>query len=304
MLTRIFLFIFTNILVIATVSLTTSLLGLHGYLSKSGIDYQQLAMFCAVWGMTGSIISLLLSKFMAKMALGVRIIELKSTVAEEQMLLNIVKNYARKLQLPTIPEVGVYVSPELNAFATGPTKASALVAVSSGLLQSMNQAELEGVIGHEMSHIANGDMVTMTLLQGIVNSFAMFFSRICAYGLALAIANRENNNDNDSPSPLLYGVLTFAFDILFTILGSMVVAAFSRWREYRADAGGAKVAGRDKMIAALQRLQHMSDATDNRAPALATLKINQPASSWLEWFASHPPLAKRIAVLAKQREYC
>ncbi len=291
MLKRIFLFLLTNILVIATISIVTTALGLHGYLTSYGLDYQQLAVFCAVWGMTGSLISLLLSKTMAKFALGVVTISPKAATREERFLLEIVQTNTRRLQLPKMPEVGIYHSPELNAFATGPSKGNALVAVSSGLLSNMNPDEIDGVIGHEMSHIANGDMVTMTLLQGVINAFVLFLSRILAYTVSMAFS--KNQDREEGPSFLIYNLLIIIFDIFFTILGSLVVAAFSRHREYRADAGGARLAGRDKMIAALKRLQSALGYEDDRAPSLAAFKImHRP--SWLELFSSHPPLDKRI----------
>lgn len=294
MLKRIFLFALTNILVIATISIITTALGLHGYLTSYGLDYTNLAIFCAVWGMAGSFISLLLSKTMAKWAMGVVIINSKSATREERFLLDIVQAYTRRLNLPSMPEVGLYHSPELNAFATGPSQNNALVAVSSGLLANMNPDEIDGVIGHEMSHIANGDMVTMTLLQGIVNAFVLFFSRILAYTVSMAFS--KNQDREEGPSFLIYNLMIIVFDILFTLLGSLVVAAFSRQREFRADAGGAHLAGRDKMIAALKRLQSAIGYEDDRAPSLAALKImHQP--SWLELFSSHPPLEQRIARL-------
>ena len=297
MLKRILLFVVTNILVIATISIITSVLGLNHYLTSYGIDYAHLAIFCAIWGMTGSFISLLLSKMMAKFALGVVIINSKSATREERFLLDIVQNYSRRLHLPQMPEVGIYHSSELNAFATGPSKGNALVAVSSGLLTNMNPDEIDGVIGHEMSHIANGDMVTMTLLQGVINAFALFLSRIIAYGISMTLSKNEDREEG--PSFLIYNLLIILFDILFTILGSLVVAAFSRWREYRADAGGARLAGRDKMIAALNRLQNAMSYEDDRAPSLAALKISH-RPSWLELFSSHPPLEKRIERLRYQ----
>lgn len=294
MLKRVLLFLATNILVIATISIVTSLLGLHGYLTAHGIDYTSLAVFCAIWGTAGAFISLFLSKFMAKMAMGVQVIDPSKATANEQQLLNMIYGLAQKAGLKTMPEVGVYNSPELNAFATGPTKNDALVAVSTGLLTSMNRDEIEGVLGHEITHITNGDMVTMTLIQGIVNAFSMFLSRIIAYAISMSLSRGDQRNNG--PSMLVYMGLTMVFDILFTLLGSMVVATFSRWREYRADAGGARLAGRDKMISALQSLRRAMGQEDDRAPALAALKISHRAS-FLEIFSSHPPLEKRIARL-------
>ncbi len=295
MLKRILLFVATNILVIATISIVTSVLGLHSYLTAYGINYTQLAIFCAIWGTAGAFISLFMSKIMAKMAMGVVVIDPKHTTSEEQFLLEVVYGLARKAGLKTMPEVGIYNSPELNAFATGPSRNNSLVAVSSGLLAGMNREQIEGVLGHEISHVANGDMVTMTLVQGVVNAFALFLSRIAAYAVSIALSR------NDERSEISYGtyyVMTFIFDILFTLLGSILVAAYSRWREYRADTGGAKLAGRTNMIAALQRLQRSTDIEDDRAPSLAALKISHQ-SSWLALFSSHPPLEKRIERLEK-----
>lgn len=293
MLKRILLFLATNVLVIATISIVTSLLGLRPYLTSYGIDYTQLAIFCAIWGTAGAFISLFLSKFIAKMAMGVVIINPKNATREEKFLLDVIYSLARKAGLTKMPEVGIYSSPELNAFATGPSKNNSLVAVSSGLLASMNREEIEAVLGHEITHVANGDMVTMTLIQGIVNAFALFLSRIFAYAISIAIRGDEKSGEF---SYVTYSIFTVVFDILFTLLGSILVAAFSRWREYRADYGGAKLAGRTNMIAALQRLQSGSQIEDDRAPSLAALKISHH-SSWLELFSSHPPIEKRIARL-------
>lgn len=298
MLKRIFLFLMTNILVIATISIITSVLGLHSYLTSYGIDYQKLAIFCAIWGTGGAFISLMMSKWMAKMAMGVVIINPNNATKEERFLLEIVYQMAKRCGIKTMPEVGIYRSPELNAFATGPSKNNSLVAVSSGLLMSMNREEIEGVLGHEISHVANGDMVTMTLVQGVVNAFSMFLSRVVAYAISIALSRGDEKSE--APS-MVYFLLTFVFDILFTFLGSiLVVAPYSRWREYRADQGGAKLAGRDNMIAALRRLQKGVDIEDDRAPSLAALKISHHPS-WLELLSTHPPLEKRIARLQEMQ---
>lgn len=296
MLKRVLLFLATNILVIATISIITSLLGLHGYLTAHGLDYTNLAIFCALWGTAGAFISLFMSKFIAKMSQGIRIIDPHSATRDEQSLLEIVYSLARKAGLTTMPEVGIYYSPELNAFATGPSKNNSLVAVSSGLLASMNRNEIDGVLGHEISHVANGDMVTMTLIQGIVNAFSMFLSRIVAYAISTAL--RGQNERGEGISMLTYTILTIVFDILFTLLGSIVVASFSRWREYRADAGGAQLAGRNNMISALQRLRSTMELEDDRAPAMAAFKISHRPSV-MELFSSHPPLEKRIERLSQ-----
>jgi heat shock protein HtpX len=298
MLKRVFLFIATNVLVIATISIITSALGLHSYLTAHGLDYKQLAIFCAIWGMTGSFISLFMSKFIAKMAMGVVVINPKTATREERFLIDIIYALARKAGLRTMPEVGIYHSAELNAFATGPSKNNSLVAVSSGLLNSMNRDEIEGVLGHEISHVANGDMVTMTLVQGIVNAFALFFSRIVAYAVSVALSRGDDRSGDFSY--LTYSILTIVCDILFTLLGSILVAAYSRRREYRADLGGAKLAGRMNMIDALKKLQRGISLEDDRAPSLAAFKISHH-STWLKLFSSHPPLEERISRLEAMR---
>lgn len=290
MIKRVFLFIVTNVFVIATISIVISLLGLHPYLTSQGIDYRTLAIFCAIWGTGGAFISLWMSKFIAKMGMGLKIIDPNSASSQEQYLLNKVYNLARGVGLNKMPEVGFYDSPELNAFATGPSKNNSLVAVSTGLLQNMRSNEVDAVLGHEISHVANGDMVTMTLIQGIVNSFALFLSRIIAYAITLGLSRSEEQTTSSS---MIYIMLTVVFDIVFTLLGSIVVAAFSRHREYRADAGGAKLSGRTNMIDALTRLKEFSQIQDQRAPSLANLKISQ-TSSWMTLFASHPPIEDRI----------
>lgn len=296
MIKRIFLFLLTNILVIATISIIMSILGVKPYLTQHGIDYRALLVFCLIWGMAGSFISLLLSKFMAKMAMGVVIIDPQRATREEHFLIDMVYGLARKAGLSTMPEVGIYSSPELNAFATGATRNSSLVAVSSGLLNSMNRDEIEGVLGHEIAHIANGDMVTMTLVQGVINAFAMFLSRIAAYAVSIALSRGDERDDGISHG--VYFGLTILFDILFTLLGSILVAAYSRSREYRADVGGAKYAGREKMIGALAKLQRGIDLQDDRAPSLSAFKISH-RDGWLSVFSTHPPLEERIARLQK-----
>lgn len=292
MMKSIVLFLATNILVVATISIVTSLLGLHSYLTAHGLDYRSLAIFCAIWGTAGAFISLFLSRFMAKMSMGVVLIDPNTARGEERTLLDTVYDLASRAGIKTMPEVGIYQSPELNAFATGPSKNRALVAVSSGLLQNMNRNEVAAVLGHEISHVANGDMVTLTLIQGVINAFSMFLSRIVSYAIATALS-RGDDRDGNHISYLTYGLLTMVFDIVFTILGSLVVRAFSRWREFRADAGGARLTGRNNMIAALRRLGQGQEITDERAPALAAFKISHPPE-WMQLFATHPPLQKRI----------
>ena len=200
---------------------------------------------------------------------------------------------ARGARLPALPEVGIYDSPEVNAFATGPTKSRALVAVSSGLLGRMNRDEVEGVLGHEITHVANGDMVTMTLLQGVVNAFVLFFARV----VAMAVSQNVRQESRGMVNFLVVIVL----QIVLSLLGALVVAAFSRWREFRADHGGATLAGTPKMIAALERLRRNAEMVDTSHEALATLKIAGAPSRFMTLLASHPPLEERIARLQQYR---
>jgi heat shock protein HtpX len=231
---------------------------------------------------------------MAKWLMGVQIIDPNTRDANLRTLVETVHDLARAAHLSDMPEVGIFSSPEPNAFATGPTKKRSLVAVSTGLLQRMSQKELEGVIAHEISHIANGDMVTMTLIQGVVNAFVMFMAR----ALAFAFSGLGNKRDNSSSgSYLSYSIFVFIFEIIFMILGSLVVAWFSRFREYRADRGGADLAGKEKMIAALESLRSMQRVRDPRVdkPSFEAMKISTPKKSgWMMLFASHPPLEDRI----------
>lgn len=280
---RIVLFILTNILVVMTISLLLNLLGVRPYMTANGIDMGQLAVFCLVWGMGGSLISLAISRISAKWMMGVQVVP--RTSSEYAWVVLMVEQLAQKAGLPAMPEVGIYDSPEVNAFATGPSKRRSLVAFSTGLLRSMNRNEIEGVAAHEIAHIANGDMVTMTLLQGIVNAFVMFFARIIAYVVSQNV--REENRHT------VQWVVTFALEMVLGILGMVVVCAFSRHREFRADRGGAQYAGKQDMIGALQRLASNTRQYDNQ-PAIAALKISGGVG---KLFATHPPLEERIAAL-------
>jgi heat shock protein HtpX len=282
---RFFLFILTNILVVLTISILVQILGVGRYLTAQGIDYGSLATLCLIWGMTGSLISLAISRMMAKFSMGVRVIE--RTSSEASWLVQMVEELSRKAGLPVCPEVGIYDSPEVNAFATGPSKRRALVAFSTGLLHSMNRNEVEGVAAHEIAHIANGDMVTMTLLQGVINAFVMFLARVI--GFAIAQGSRDNEGRQNSGSYLVVMLL----EMVLGLLGMMVVAAFSRHREFRADRGGAKYAGKADMIAALERLANNRRQYDN-APAMAAFKISGGPGML---FSTHPPLESRIAAL-------
>jgi len=297
---RIFLFILTNILVVATISILLSVFGVTHYIERggrgAGLNLQKLAVLCLVWGFVGALISLALSKVMAKWSLGLQVIDARSASGIEAQLVMTVHRLSKSAGLTTMPEVAIYESDEVNAFATGPTRSNSLVAVSTGLLRQMSWDEVEGVLGHEVAHIANGDMVTMALLQGVVNAFVMFLSRILAFAISTAMSRSSDEESSSFPTMLNF-ILTFVFDLIFTLLGSMVVAAFSRMREYRADAGGATLAGRQKMISALDRLRRAHELVDNSAsPALAAMKISNKGG-FLSLFSTHPPLEERIARL-------
>lgn len=288
---RILLFLVTNLAIVVTLSIVLNLLGVAGYIRPDGgVDHTALLVFAFIWGMGASFISLLLSRVIAKMSMGVRLVDGQTGHAELDWLYNTVSRLARQANLP-MPEVGYYESPEVNAFATGPSKRKSLVAVSSGLLRNMRQDEVEGVLAHELAHIQNGDMVTMTLIQGVVNAFVLYLSRV--------IASIVRNAVDERYAFLLGFVVTIVLDILLGILGMMIVAWFSRAREFRADAGAATLAGREKMIAALRRLQGTKQLIDNREPELATLKISGGRAMML--FSTHPPLEARIAALETMR---
>lgn len=291
---RVLLFLLLNAAVILTVSLLLSFFDIRPYLSSAGLDYQSLLIFCLLWGFAGAFISLGMSRLMAKWMMGVEVIDPDTTQPLERQLLATIRQLVKRAGLPKMPEVGVYESEEVNAFATGPTRSRALVAVSTGLLRKMDWTEIEGVLGHEVTHIANGDMVTMTLLQGVVNAFVMFFARVLAY----AVTSMTRQRESDSRSPFLYNVLVFAFEIVFMILGAIVVATYSRAREYRADEGGARLAGKQAMIQALTRLQEVVKIEDPRSQhaSFQALKISNPRGM-LRLFSTHPPLEDRIARL-------
>jgi heat shock protein HtpX len=294
---RIFLFMAVNILIVATISIVMSLLGVQPYLTDKGINYQSLIVFCLLWGFGGAFISLGLSRIMAKWMMKVQVVDSSTRDPELQWLVSRVHEYSRQAGLPKMPEVGVYDSPELNAFATGPTKSRALVAVSTGLLRSMNKAEVEGVLAHEVAHIANGDMVTMTLIQGIVNAFVMFLARVIGFAASQFV-------DEEKRPWVQFGVV-IAAEIFLGILGMIVVSAFSRAREFRADTGGAKLAGANSMIAALEALKtNMNPMIQERTedqPALASLKISGKKGGGIaRLFSTHPDLDSRIDALKVQ----
>ena len=294
---RVFLLVAVNILVMATITLVLGLLRVGNYFPQGGLA--GLAVFCLVWGFGGAFISLGLSRLMAKWMMGVKVIPPNTNDPALQELVETVHTLARSAGLPKLPEVGIYESNDVNAFATGPSKSRALVAVSTGLLQRMGSREVAGVLGHEVTHIANGDMVTMTLIQGIINAFVMFLARVLAFIVSQAMRSRD---DRDSGGGGLQFLLVIVFQIVLSILGLLVVNWFSRWREFRADAGGARLAGREDMINALRALRRLHDpevaaAEAQHAQAFQSLKISGQASGWLALFATHPPIQQRIARL-------
>ncbi|HSX11931.1 MAG TPA: protease HtpX [Rhabdochlamydiaceae bacterium] len=298
---RIFLFLAINFLVVIAISALLSLFNVRPYLTQVGLDYQSLMIFCLIWGMGGALISLSLSRVMAKALMGVKLIDPDTKDPAQRHLLNTVYALSRKAHLPEMPQVGLYESPEVNAFATGPTQRRSLVAISRGLLNKMNQGEIEGILGHEITHVANGDMVTMTLVQGVVNAFVMFLARVLAYIFAGLGKDRRSGSGS---SYATYTIMVFVFEIAFMLLGSLLIAWYSRFREFRADRGGAELAGKDKMISALKSLQQTMNQRDQKVeqPAFQAFKISTPRKQGLVWlFASHPPLEVRIERLEEMR---
>ena len=295
---RIGFFLALNIVIMLTLSVVLSLLGVDRYLYANGLNIQSLAIYCLVWGFGGAFISLALSRKMAKWTMGVQLVSDQTYDARLVELKQTVHELSRQAGLKVMPEVGFYESPDLNAFATGPTKNRSLVAVSTGLMRSMNRDELRGVLAHEVAHIANGDMVTMTLLQGVVNAFVMFLARLVAYG----IMQLMRSDDDESPIGgfAFYGI-SFVLEMIFMVFGSIIVASFSRWREYRADAAGARLGGRPQMVAALVALKrNMSiEPPEHRGDtAVAAFKIeNHKGKGLSRFFSTHPHLDDRIARL-------
>nr|WP_034338920.1 protease HtpX [Herbaspirillum sp. B39] len=289
---RILLFIATNIAVLVVMSVILSLLGVDRFLTRSGLNLPMLMMFSLVVGFTGSIISLLMSKSMAKWSTGARVIETPMN-GTEAWLLQTVGKLAQRAGIG-MPEVAVYDG-EPNAFATGAFRDSALVAVSTGLLQGMTQDEVEAVLGHEVAHIANGDMVTMTLIQGVVNTFVVFLSRVVGYFVDSAL---RRNNESSGPG-IGYMVTVMVCQIVFGIGASIIVAWFSRHREFRADAGAARLLGTPQpMINALARLGGFSP--EGLPQNMAALGISDKPGI-MALFSTHPPLEQRIAALRGQR---
>ena len=298
---RILLFLLTNAAVLLVISVIFHVFGLGHYLGQQGVhlNLDNLLISSAVIGMSGSFISLMMSKWMAKRSMGVFVIEQQSN-ATEQWLVETVARQAQRAGIG-MPEVGIFDTPEPNAFATGMSKNNALVCVSTGLLHSMDADEVEAVLGHEMSHVANGDMVTMGLLQGVVNTFVYFFATIAGYLVDRVLLSSGDDDERSSGFGPAYFVTQMVAQVLLSILATMIVMWFSRWREFRADAGGADLAGRSKMVNALKALQRAHDHKDMPGE-LAAFGINGGmASGFQKLFLSHPPLEERIAALQNPR---
>ena len=290
---RIVLFLATNLAIMLVASITLSLLGVGSYMTSQGLDYSNLLAFCMVFGMAGSIVSLLLSKWMAKRSMGVQIISQASN-ADEQWLLSTVQELAQKARIG-MPEVGVFASPQANAFATGWNRNNALVAVSTGLLNKMSREEVKAVLGHEIGHVANGDMITLTLIQGVVNAFVMFFARIIGSFVDRAIFKNENGHG------IGFFVATFISEMILGILASTIVFWFSRRREYRADIAGAELVNPTAMISALARLKAEYDQPSDMPSEMVAFGISgELKHSMAGLFMSHPPLDQRIAALQQR----
>jgi heat shock protein HtpX len=285
---RILLFLATNLAIVLVLSVTMRLLGVEPYLNANGLNLTSLLIFAAVMGFGGSFISLAISKWMAKKSMGVRVIEAPSS-STEFWLLETVRKYSEIAHIK-MPEVGIFDSPDVNAFATGMSKNSSLVAVSSGLLQQMTREEAEAVLGHEIAHIANGDMVTLALIQGVVNTFVMFLSRVIGYVVDKVVFKTERGT-----GPAFFVTMIVA-EMVLGILASIIVMWFSRQREFRADYGGAHLAGKQNMIAALQRLNSLHPAP--LPEKMAAFGIAGGGGTGIKrLFMTHPPLEERIAVL-------
>jgi heat shock protein HtpX len=289
---RIFLFLATNIAVMLVLSIVLSVLGVDRFITQAGLNLPMLMVFSLIVGFAGSIFSLLISKWMAKRSTGARVIE-SPTNSTELWLISTVEKLALRAEIK-MPEVAIYEG-EANAFATGAFKNSALVAVSTGLLESMNKEEIEAVLAHEIAHVANGDMVTMMLIQGVVNTFVVFLSRVIGYAVDRALSRGDNN----SGPGIGYMITVIVAQIVLGIGASIIVAWFSRHREFRADAGSAKLLGSSEpMVRALQRLAGM---TPNALPqSMASMGISDKPG-FMALFSTHPPMEQRIAALRGQR---
>ncbi len=292
---RVLLFLGTNIAVLAVISVLMKIFGLDNYMDANGINYKTLAIISFLWGSVGAFISLAMSKSAAKRSMGVRIIESPST-DDEMWLVDTVRRQAERVGIG-MPEVGIFNSDSPNAFATGMNKNDALVAVSTGLLRHMRRNEIEAVLAHEISHISNGDMVTMTLLQGILNAFVMFISRII--GFVMSSSSRSNRGNMGMRAGNFIG--TMIAQVVLGFLAAIIIKWFSRYREFHADAGAGRLTSNQDMIAALRALQHASNPQSLKG-SLVGFGINGVTSSVAKLFSTHPPLEDRIAAL-EQNSY-
>lgn len=288
---RIALFLLTNIAVVIIASITLNLLGVGSILAANGVDLNlgSLLIFCFVFGMTGSVVSLFLSKWMAKRSTGTQIIK-QARTPEERWLVETVAELAEKAGIG-MPEVGIFPSNSSNAFATGANRNDALVAVSEGLLRRFQKDEIRAVLAHEIGHVANGDMITLTLIQGVVNAFVMFFARIIGHTVDRVVFKTERGYG------IAYYITTFIAEMVLAVLASIIVMWFSRWREYRADTAGANLAGKQSMINALQRLMMEQQNAGDLPGELTAFGINGGAKSFADLFRSHPKLEDRIRAL-------
>jgi len=289
---RVFLFIATNIAILAVISIVMRVFGFDGYMYQNGLDYKALAVFSILWGSVGSFISLAISKWMAKKSMGVQVIETPRN-RTEQWLIETVERQAKDAGIG-MPEVGIFSSPSPNAFATGMSKNNSLVAVSTGLMDHMTQDEVEAVLGHEVAHIANGDMITMALITGVLNAFVIFFSRVIGHAIAAAM-----RSDDNSGYTMGHFVGTLIAQIVLGFLAAIIINSFSRWREFHADKGGAYLAGREKMINALRALQRSTrkEQLEGEFAAFGISGGQGVRSKLMELLSTHPPLEDRIAAL-------
>lgn len=292
---RVLLFLATNLAIVLVLSIVAQLLGIDRYLAARGAQLSSLLVMAALFGFGGAFISLAISKWMAKMSMGVQVIDQPRT-STEQWLVNTVRQQAQAAGIG-MPEVGIFNSPEPNAFATGARRDASLVAVSTGLLERMNQNEVEAVLGHEITHVANGDMVTLTLIQGVVNTFVIFLSRVVGDIVDRALFGRgqsdqEGQSQGNGPA---YFILVLVFQLVFGFLANLIVLWFSRYREFRADRGGASLSGRENMIAALERLKAAHEPLPSQFAAFGI--AGEKPGSIAKLFMSHPPLDERIAAL-------
>lgn len=287
---RIGLFLLTNLAVVLVASVTLKLLGIDGYMTQNGLDFKALLVFCFVFGMLGAFVSLLLSKFTAKHATKTRVIDTPQN-STEAFLVSAVQELAQSARIG-MPEVGIFPADQANAFATGWNRNKALVAISSGMLERYSQSEIKAVMAHEISHVANGDMITLTLIQGVINTFVMFFARVIGSFVDKAVFKNENSHG------LGYVVVTLVAEVVLGILASVVVMWFSRRREFAADAGSARLTNSPAMIAALVHLQQEYEMPNEMPSSLNAFGISAgKEGGWKSLFMSHPPLEKRIAAL-------